>query len=262
LIHIYRFLDYLAEELDIGPIESWYNVKPKEVRYWGGSAMLEIYGDSFRNALRAGYPETQWEEAKPIMPPGFWSDSQNRFQFMEWIRDKFDIRSMEDWYRVRPMEILELGGAPLLRASGGLGKALELTYPQVKWQIWRFESPGEAYWKGDVIRAREFLDWIAEDLGIHLVEDWYKIGRRDLDQRGGQNLVGELNKLLKEHYPFTQWQSWRFQGIPNGYWEDPQQKREFLLWIADQLCLDNPQDWENVRSYQISQMGGRSSSKI
>jgi hypothetical protein len=49
------------------------------------------------------------------LPSGFWADSSNRKKFFDVIASEFNVRSPEDWYKIRKEDILKSGGDALLR---------------------------------------------------------------------------------------------------------------------------------------------------
>jgi hypothetical protein len=59
---------------------------------------------------------------------------------------------------------------------------LRAVYPHHKWQWWRF--PQAIGWNNPE-KAREFLEWVGEDLGYKEMNDWYNISTDEIKERGG-----------------------------------------------------------------------------
>lgn len=79
------------------------------------------------------------------------------------------IIKLSDWYYVSRKDIIQQGGAPLLRRYGTMGKALEAMYPDYAWDPVRIAEAGArapvGYWN-DIANHRQFLDRMGERLGI------------------------------------------------------------------------------------------------
>jgi hypothetical protein len=47
-------------------------------------------------------------------------------------------------------------------------------------------------------------------------------------------------------YPEHEWLPWRFSKVPNGFWDDIKNQRDFLDWAGKQLNYKNKEDWYKV----------------
>jgi hypothetical protein len=63
-------------------------------------------------------------------------------------------------------------------------KLLKSTYPDHKWEEWRFETASRNFWS-DLANQKRFLDSIKPVLKINTNEDWYKVDFRTLGKHGG-----------------------------------------------------------------------------
>jgi hypothetical protein len=58
---------------------------------------------------------------------------------------------------------------------------------------------------------------------------------------------GSLFKMLSETYPEFEWLPWRFdERLPHEYWNDKNNQRSFMDWVAKQLNYNNREDWYNI----------------
>ena len=149
---------------------------------------------------------------------------------------------------------------------------------------------------GDPQAHRRFFDSIAIDLAIKAVglfsvqifhpdsllvqpSDWYNITKRDVLERGGLEILESYDSLgsaLSTVYPEHTWHLLKFGSnpLPQGYWRDLSNQREFLQRIAPkigvlQVCLlfrrisilckvnIKPEDWYRISRREISDYGGR-----
>jgi hypothetical protein len=52
-----------------------------------------------------------------------------------------------------------------------------------------------------------------------------------------------LSLLLMTIYSDYKWLPWRFSHVPNGYWSDMQNQKQFIDWAGKQLNFVNREDW-------------------
>jgi hypothetical protein len=57
-------------------------------------------------------------------------------------------------------------------------------------------------------------------------------------------------------YPEVEWKPWKFDKAPRNFWQDPTNQRKFLIDIQKDLQLKSPEDWYNVTTSQIVNLGG------
>lgn len=87
-------------------------------------------------------------------------DEQDRRDLpSDWFRrfmERFDLKTLDDWYRVRNVHILASDGKPLLDRYGSLIDVLRKNYPTHRWEERKFalEDP---YWKSG---SKEFVSSI------------------------------------------------------------------------------------------------------
>lgn len=130
-----KYLDWLAKQLSIKKMEEWYHVKLSQVRRRRGNGLLNIYGDSLYNALKEVYPEHRLHSwLFQQVPAGFWNDSNNVKEYVNWLAAKFSINKPEDWNFVTVQQINELAGGTLLLKFGGLRGILSRVYPDFAWR--------------------------------------------------------------------------------------------------------------------------------
>jgi hypothetical protein len=79
--------------------------------------------------------------------------------------------------------------------------------------------------------------------------------------------VNALNSI----YPFHKWQPWLFSKVPQvknivhrdptlilgkGFWENVENRKKYLLWIADLMSLESPAGYYRVTKQDIIYRGG------
>jgi hypothetical protein len=85
---------------------------------------------------------------------------------------------------------LRIPGGPSLLSTfkGSLSTALASSFPEHDWKFWKFEQSPKGFWNKENNR-RSCLDWLAEQLGIKTMEDWYQITVSEVKNKGGGKLL-------------------------------------------------------------------------
>jgi hypothetical protein len=123
------------------------------------------------------------------VPNEYWEDPEHRKAFMEWLSKELNISQMDSWYTISNEMVKAKGGESFLRYyNHSLFKALNEHYPTVEWKPWKFLKLPVGYWKV-LSNQRQFLLWVAKQLSISNLEDWYRVSPEDLKQYGGQPLL-------------------------------------------------------------------------
>ncbi len=71
-----------------------------------------------------------------------------------------------------------------------------------------------------------------------LIYIFVNIGRSFLAHYGDS-----LIYALKSVYPDYDWLPWKFLHTNRGYWENPNNQKEFMLWAAKHLHINQLEDW-------------------
>jgi hypothetical protein len=89
-------------------------------------------------------------------------------------------------------DIVERGGASMMTSiyENSPSKALQTVYPEINWQIWRFEKVPNRFWD-NLANQRDYMNWIANHLDIKCMDDWYKVSSVDVINMG-ERVVGKL----------------------------------------------------------------------
>ena len=66
-----------------------------------GSTLLKYNKNSHMNLITSVYPNYKWLPWKfSHTPKGYWNDENNIKEYMNWLSEKLNIKTMEDWYNV------------------------------------------------------------------------------------------------------------------------------------------------------------------
>lgn len=143
-----KYMDWLGLKFGVLPkgassynksMENWYHITVEIFCTNRGRILLEnYYNNSPSQAIIAIYPEHNWQPwnfhvlpknfrlqdeypALVIYSLSFWRVVKRHItEYVEIIRNRFNVKAMEDWYRVSQTAVAKDMGPALLRRSGGL----------------------------------------------------------------------------------------------------------------------------------------------
>lgn len=153
------------------------------------------------------------------------------------------------------------GSSMLVRIyNDSISHAFNDLYPEHKWHPWLFGRAPGGIWKSGKTR-REYLDWLAPQVGVVNKEDWYNV---TIDSFKGFHGGGMLSTLyndsvaaaVMENLTEHNWRPWRFRQVPTGYWERPGSRRYFFDAIAPELGVSKLEDWYAVGREEVRRAGG------
>ncbi|MCP4659821.1 MAG: hypothetical protein GY856_30835 [bacterium] len=179
---------------------------------------------------------------------------------MEWLEAKLRIREPEDWYDLTTKTVHYFGSGGLLKYYHESVIAMVQDYvPWYDWKEWLFPRVPSGFWEDAQNRLR-YLKWLGGQLGFKTLEDWYRIRIRDfLDNRGGALVTrtkGGMISLIMSHFPKYEWQEWRFNVTPSGFWDNPTNRRRYLEWLGNKLSYKKPDDWYGLQTGPLAKNYG------
>jgi len=153
---------------------------------------------------------------------------------------------------VNPNQLKDNFGTTLLsNFNGSLAQLLGKHYPNYDWQVWRFERVPPGFWN-EAENVFKYLAFLMKEFDITKMEDWYKIKLTDVQDRYGSTLLhlhkNSMPQLLQKYFPDFEWQLWRFEKVPQGYWESPEHIRTYLEWVKKEHAMRSADDWYRIYS--------------
>ncbi len=247
-----RYVEWLGEQLGFTQLEDWYGITVSDSRCHRGGGLLSKFQNSPSAVLKDVFPHYDWKEwLFGFAPQRFWQDPTNRRRYLDWLGQQLGFRRPEDWYHLSGEQVINHAGGGLLpHCHSSLLPALKEYLPTYEWLEWRFQQVSAGFWNKRANRCR-YLDWLGAQLGFHQPKDWYQLSTIQLVQHYGRSLLlkfrGVPAAIVKEYLPHEPWQEWRFQQVPNGFWDQRANRRRYLHWLGQQLGFQQPEDW-----YQLS----------
>ena len=134
--NIKDLMDYIGKKLEYKSMDDWYNLTKGHIIENGGGTLLEKYNGSPSKLLMSVYPEYNWILFKfDTVPKNYWDDINNQKEYLDWLGNQLNYKSMDDWYKIRGKDIEENGGKGLLsKFNCSPTSLLKSAYPNHIWQ--------------------------------------------------------------------------------------------------------------------------------
>lgn len=257
-----RYMVWLGNRLRFTRKTDWYGLTRQHfLDHCGGGLLATAFNHSPLAALRDYAPRYDW---KPWLltktPQRYWADPENRRIYMRWLGQQLGYKKPSDWYALRKHHFVTHHGEGMLsnyHRNSPIDAVKEL-FPKTKWKEWLFHEVPQGFWRRAENRHR-YLTWLRGRLRIRETEDWYRLTRAKLSKYRGatllQNGYSPL-KLLREHMPDHDWEPWRFERVPNGFWHSRSNRAWFLAWLGDYFGFDHLNDWSELTRQDIRDAGG------
>lgn len=257
------YLIWLGQSLGFRKLDDFYQIRTNDFKANRGSgALLHCWGSSSVTAIMETFPDHDWKEWLFVScPRSFWKDKRNHKRYMKWLAKKCDIKQPDDWYRITNRDFrTNKGGAFLLHYDSTISAAVKAFVPKHRWHEWQFARTPKGFWEEPKNRVR-YMKWLGKQLGFTSLNDWYGATRQDFEEHCGNQLIKFYNgsplMAVMECFPKHKWQEWKFARVPAGFWNRKANRERYLDWLAKQLKIRKPADWERLRRIDLkSNYGG------
>ena len=252
--NIFQFLDKLKEKYSLKTEDDWNLLTKSKIKLHGGNSLLLKY--SLQELKSLGFPNGNFKQRKI----GYWDDQNNVHQFLNEIKQKYNLKTPKDWNLLTKNNILSESGSSLFRKYS-LYDLKCLGCPEGKdlFSV-RVQSKTIGYWnkKENIFK---FLDELKEKLNLNTFDDWNFLKRKAIHEHGGGSLLTQYSMYDLKCLAFPDGKS-RFtnsvQLKPEGYWEKQENIDQFLNELKEKLNLVTFEDWSSLRQEHIYEHGGGS----
>ncbi len=126
--------------------------------------------------------------------------------------------------------------------------------------VWTRGGVPPGFWQ-DRAHRRDYLLWLAHQLGFRTMRDWYRLTRRSMARnRGGGVIVlhWKMSPLcaVRDVFPEYDWQPWLFAQVPLGFWDSRRNRRKYVAWLGERLGCRRAEDWYAATARDFSRNRG------
>jgi hypothetical protein len=112
----HRYMGWLGKQLGFRRLEDWYQLSKQPMTEYYGGGLLAQFSDSPSAVLKDYRSDYEWKEWLFSRPPqGFWTQSDNRRRYLDWLGQQLGFQRPEDWSRLRYVEVTTHRGYGLLK---------------------------------------------------------------------------------------------------------------------------------------------------
>ena len=191
--NVHQFLNELKEKYNLKTVKDWNKLKRKQIQLHGGRSLFDKY--SLYDLKCLACPEGKSEFDKPVSykPTGFWDDESNVLQFLNELKEKYNLNTPEDWNFITRQHFQANGAGSILHKYSmfelkclGCPEGKSLFTPSPK----PFKPQG--FWN-DEENILRFLDTLQERLKLKTIEDWRRLSKAQIRAFGGEGLATKLS---------------------------------------------------------------------
>ena len=256
--NVMHFIDSLKENLNLRTIDDWNCILQKQIKFYGGSRLLQKYSMFEIKCLGCPEGKLQFKKRKLKKETGYWKNKENVLSFLNDLSKKLNLITFDDWNLITGEQIKLYGGKTLLNHYSIYDlKCMGFPNGKSKFaKVKQYKPPG--YWE-DSENINKFLDHLREKLNLQNFDDWNSITQKQIHLFGGGSLFRKYSLLDIKCMGFPK-EKLRFQNNSNiiGYWKKKENIEKFILKLADGLKLENFDDWNSITQNQIHSFGGGS----
>eukprot|EP00026_Physarum_polycephalum_P000389 Phypoly_transcript_00389.p1 GENE.Phypoly_transcript_00389~~Phypoly_transcript_00389.p1 ORF type:complete len:1231 (+),score=194.32 Phypoly_transcript_00389:52-3744(+) len=269
-------LQFAADnKIDINNPESMYSINKSDFLAFPGSRkMLSFYNNSLARALVSLFPALKLDPSKFKFLRNYWKDIGKRLYFFETFAkdNSFDPHVPENWYPIRPEQILAIpGGRNLLSMYGNsLYRTLQELFPDMNLQKSKFQYIRN-YWE-QASNRRKFFEGIANIRGFDplIAKNWYSFPTSSfVAAKGAGNVLSKHKsyaQALVDLFPDVKFDLTQFHGRGSveksadlgKIDENKMERRKFFEEFAQERNFDPlvPANWYQISNEEIMRARG------
>ena len=234
--NIRQFLEVLKNKLNLKTPNDWKLITQKQILSFGGSRLLSKY--SVHEIKLLGCPgNNEIISEKQNKPAGYWNNKENIIKFFNELKDKYNIKTQEDWNLITRKIVTKHGGSYLFRKYS-LQKLKEIICSKISINN---------------NNLKQFCEKIKIIYNLKTPNDWKSVNKQMIILNGGKSLLARYSlldiKLMGCPDGFR-------KNKPSGYWEDKNNILQFLDEFKLNFHLKTPNDWNLITKKQIISFGG------
>ena len=250
--NIQKFLDEIKQKYNLNSPEDWNSFTAAQIRSNGASTLLKKY--SMFELKCIACPEGKSIFNNPKQAPGYWENKENIQNFLNELKQKYNLNTPEDWNSITVTQIRSNGGRSLL-SKYSMFELKCMACPEGK-LIFNKPNQSSGYWENKE-NIQHFFDEIKEKYNLHTPENWNSITQDHILSNGGRSLLSKYSMFELKSMACPEG-NLLFKNPPQapGYWENKNNIYQFLLQIKEKYNLNTPEDWNSITQDHILSNGG------
>ena len=250
-----KFLMVLSEKLNLQNEKDWNSITRKKIRDNGGEEFLQLY--SLYELKCIGFPDgkSKFLTKRKQKPANYWENNENVQGFLNHLKEKLKLTTINDWNSLTQKDIKNFGGASLLKLYSMYDlKSLGFPDGKLKYLHEGKQKPAN-YWENKE-NIKRFLNNLQDKLNLKTSKDWNSITNKIIHKYGGGGLLKSYSLYELKCLGFPDGKSDFYQPHnPPGFWNNKENIQDILNHLKVNLNLNTPEKWNSLSSTKIKQNG-------
>ena len=186
--NIQKFLSELKEKLNLQTPEDWNSITRDQIKSLGGISLLNQY--TMNEIKIFGCPEGKLKFLEnKSNSPGFWEKKENILNFLNELKEKYNLNTLNDWNNITAKQIKVNGGSRLLNKYSMYDLKC-FGCPDGK-DFFDIPNKPTGFWNDDK-NIQDFIDKIKLKFNVKSSDDWNRISKTQIRSIGGHGIVEKL----------------------------------------------------------------------
>ena len=208
--NVQNFLNDFQTKFNLISPEDWNSVTAKQLISNGGSSLLNRY--SIYDIKCIACPNGKYLFSKPNKPLKYWNRIENIQNFIDELKEKFNIKTANDWNRISKSQINSIGGSGLLlyyTKNNNFQNIIKNHFPDLSKIL--LNKEGNNY-------SRSSQRWLFLQVqklfpGEEIIEDYY---HSDISRESGISVQFDIF-LINKNIAFEYHGQQHYGDIPSGF---------------------------------------------
>ena len=257
--NVRQFLVSLQKHFNFKNTEDWNSLSQRQIKAFGGSTLLGTHTLYQLKCLacpeiKIKYPKKELE----IKPNGYWDNETNVLEFLNNIKEQYNIKNTNDWCKIKRRHIIELGGGSLLNKYTSM-ELKKMICPEIEKEfpeLYDKNRNGRGFWRENK-NILEFINKLKCKYNLNSKEDWENLNCKHIEESGGISLLNQYSLFELKKFGFPELKKTTSDTRKQkGYWKDENNVLAFLNDLKEKNNINSTEDWSNITCKQIIDLGG------
>ena len=256
--NISNFLVMLQEKYNLQSAEDWNSLSVKNIQSMGGSSLLSKF--SLFEIKCKGFPNgnSYFDKEIKSKSTGHWDNEENILNFLQNLKEKYNLRNTKDWNSLTWKQIQTNGGSSLL-SKYSLYDLKCLGFPDGKLEFRKpIHTKPSGYWDKEE-NILQFICELKQNFHLKTIDDWNFLTVKQIQTIGGATLLKKYSLYNLKCLACPEGKSVfekPIQPKPSGYWSEDENISQFLDTLEEKYNLKTLEDWSRLSRHQIESTGG------
>ena len=250
--NILQFLCGIRQKYKLHSYEDWNSITWEHIKSNGGWQLSSKY--SIYELKCMAFPEGKLKFKNPKQAPGYWENKTNILQFLDEIKQKYNVNTPDDWNSITRDHIQSNGGGSLF-SKYSIYDLKCMACPEGNSIFKKYSQKQAEYWENKE-NILQFLDEIKQKYDLNTPDDWNSITKTLIRSNGGSKLLLKYSIFQLQCMACPEGKLIFKNSKSSRFWENKENILQFLEEIKLKYHLNTPDDWNSITREHIKSNGG------